>query len=103
VGAGVLIERRRSPRVVALNRCPTPHVRLRTGATLPIVDLSSHGCLAESAGRLLPGRQLEVRVSIDNRSTVVSARVVRAYVHAVTPDGIRYRVALGFDSRVGHS
>lgn len=96
MGAGVLTERRRSPRIVCLDRGVAPQARLRTGATLAVVDLSEHGCLAECTNRLLPGRHLDLRLSVEDRSTIVRARVVRAYVHAVAPDGIRYRVALGF-------
>jgi hypothetical protein len=98
VGTGVLTERRRSPRIVCLDQGVAPQARLRTGATLVVIDLSEHGCLAECTSRLLPGRRLDLRLSVENRSTIVPARVLRAYVHAIASDGIRYRAALGFDT-----
>jgi hypothetical protein len=91
------MERRRTPRRPVAANEPLSNARLRTGGQLRIVDASSWGALAETAERLLPGRQLDVHVMSAQGRTLVRCRVIRAFVARLTPDSVQFRVALGFD------
>ena len=89
-------------------RCPAPdepiaRARLRTGATLLVLDISDGGCLTETTERLLPGRRVDVHLMTTGGRVLVPARVVRAYVYALRRDAVRYRAALAFDRHVDAS
>jgi len=74
------MERRRKPRRPVAANEPLSNARLRTGGQLRIVDASSWGVLAETAERLLPGRQLDIHVMTAQGRTLVRCRVIRAFV-----------------------
>ena len=65
------MERRRKPRRPVAANEPLSNARLRTGGQLRIVDASSWGVLAETAERLLPGRQLDIHVMTAQGRTLV--------------------------------
>jgi hypothetical protein len=94
------LERRRAPRRVPEAGEPLSRARLRTGRELAVVDVSSHGVLAEGSTRLLPGTHVDVHVTGAQGRVLVRARVVRCAVCAVSADAIRYRGALAFDAAV---
>jgi hypothetical protein len=96
-------ERRSVPR-----RRPSPEesmstLRLRTGRELSVVDISDAGALVEGITRLLPGTHVEVHVVTREGRTLVRCRILRASVHILTADTLRYRAALAFDQRVDTS
>jgi hypothetical protein len=91
------MERRRKPRRSVAADEPLSNARLRTGGQLRIVDASSWGALAETAERLLPGRQLDIHVMTTQGRTLVRCRVIRAFVARLTLDSIHFHVALAFD------
>jgi hypothetical protein len=94
------MERRRAERRRVPSGEPVVYIRLRTGAQLLVLDLSSGGCLTETTERLLPGRDLDAHLLRGDARARVRARVVRAHVCAVGCDRIRYRVAFAFDEDV---
>ena len=92
-------------RRAAARRTPDPDeplcwARLRAGRELAVVDISDAGALVESATRLLPGTHVEVHVVTREGRTLVRSRVMRASVHALTAETLRYRAALAFERRV---
>lgn len=94
------MEKRRGIRRTVSQDEPLAHARLRTGGRLRILEASSWGALAQTADRLLPGRQLDVHiVSADGRA-LVRCRVSRAFVVKVEADAMHYHVALSFDRAI---
>jgi hypothetical protein len=64
------------------------------------LNASSHGILAESRDRLLPGRNIDVHIVTTAGRQLVRAKVARAYVQHLTAEAVLYRAALGFDQPV---
>ena len=93
-------ERRRSARRAPHARDPAAQLRLRTGRQLNVVNIGPTGALVESDGRLLPGTHVEVHVMTVDGRQLVRSRVVRAFVSALSADGIVYRGALAFERHV---
>lgn len=71
-------------------------IRLRTGDPLLLVNVAPGGALVDSFRRLLPGTTVALQVTTDGRPLVLSARVVRCWVHALGSDGVLYRSGLAF-------
>jgi hypothetical protein len=94
------MERRRTTRRVPDPEEPIACARLRTGAELAVVNVSSAGVLVEGAARLLPGRHLELRLATRHGGVLVRCRVVRSFVWHLDATAVRYRSALVFDRHV---
>jgi hypothetical protein len=94
------MERRQAERRAIASSEPLSFARLRTGGELRVLDASSHGVLAETRERLLPGRRLDVHVVASSGRALVRARVTRAYVCRLQADAIDYRAALVFEQPI---
>ena len=79
---------------------PLSRVRLRAGRELTVVDVSSGGALVEGPARLLPGTHVDVHIVTADGRTLVRSRVVRAYVHYLDAEIVRYRGAIAFERAV---
>jgi hypothetical protein len=82
---------------------PLSRVRLRAGRELTVVDVSNGGALVEGPARLLPGTRVDVHIVTDDGRTLVRSRVVRAYVHYLDAELIRYRGAIAFERAIDTS
>ena len=91
------MERRKASRRVPAPDEPLCRVRLRAGRELDV------GALVEGTTRLLPGTHVDVHVVTPEGRTLVRSRVVRAFVHRVGADAIRYRGALAFERAIDTS
>jgi hypothetical protein len=94
------IERRRAPRRAPAVDEPLRRVRLRAGRELLVIDVSDAGILTEGVMRLLPGTHVDVHLVTRDGRQLIRSRVVRAFVHYLESDLIRYRGALAFDRRI---
>jgi hypothetical protein len=97
------MERRKASRRVPTSDEPLCRVRLRAGRELDVIDLSDVGILVEGCARLLPGTHVDVHVITSDGRTLVRSRVVRAFVHRLAADAIRYRGALAFERAIDTS
>jgi hypothetical protein len=75
-------------------------VRLRTGRELSVIDISPFGALIEGDTRLLPNTHLDLHVVTQAGRILVRCRVVRAFVHRLDADLVRYRAGLTFERTV---
>jgi len=75
-------------------------MRLRTGSSLAVIDVSDGGALVEGEARVRPGTHVEVHVVTRDGRTLVRGRITRAYVFALTAASVRYRAGLAFDREV---
>jgi hypothetical protein len=87
----------------ATARAPTPRadafVRawLRSGAEIRLLDLSAGGAQIESARRLLPGARIDLQVQTAAGRFVLTGRLIRAEVSALSPNAVHYRAGLAFE------
>jgi hypothetical protein len=89
--------RRASPRLV-LDQLPwLERVQLRDGSAVSLIDLSTHGALFEVDWRLRPGEATPFELIAADERAVVTGRVVRTEVSALSSVGLRYRGACTFD------
>ena len=79
---------------------PLSRVRLRAGRELAVVDVSDGGALVEGSARLLPGTHVDVHLVTSDGRTLVRSRVVRAYVHHLDAQIVRYRGAIAFEHAI---
>jgi len=82
---------------------PLSRVRLRAGRELAVVDVSDGGALLEGPARLLPGTHVDVHIITSDGRTLVRSRVVRAYVHHLDAQLVRYRGAIAFEHAIDTS
>lgn len=71
-------------------------VRLKSAGDVSLVDLSAGGALLDADVPLRPGAVLSLEIVGDSLETVVSLRVLRCHVAALTSDSARYRGACEF-------
>ncbi len=73
--------------------------RVWPGRDVAVLNVSPGGALIEGETRLIPGRRIELHLASPEGRLLVAARVLRAYVSCLAPDGgIRYRGALAFEA-----
>ncbi len=60
------------------------------------IDVSASGVLTETTQRLCPGRTADLFVRFNGIRQVIRARVVRSFVHALSPR-LLFRTALQFE------
>ena len=82
---------------------PLSRMRLRAGRELTVVDVSNDGALIEGSARLLPGTHVDVHLVTSDGRTLVRSRVVRAYVHHLDAQIVRYRGAIAFERPIDTS
>jgi hypothetical protein len=70
---------------------------------LSVIDIANSGTLVEGTVRLLPGTRIDAHVVTRTGRVLARSRVVRAFVAALSVEGIRYRVALSFDPPIDAS
>lgn len=87
-------ERRRSAGGV---RC-RPDAVLRPGQRVVLLNINSRAALVESDGRLRPGAQTELQLTIGAARTSLRVRLERCHVSALEP--LRYRGLLVFEQRL---
>ncbi len=97
------IDRRRVARRIPSADEALSQVRLRTGWTGAVIDLSHFGALIETGARLLPGTHVDVHVVTGDGRVLVRSRVIRACVCHLEADGVRYRGALAFEREIATS
>jgi hypothetical protein len=90
-------ERRLSVRESA-ERWGTRRVRLRTGASADLVNISAGGVMIETQARLLPGSRVELVVAASNERVALAAQVVHCRVSRLEPGKTSYRAGLRFDA-----
>lgn len=72
--------------------------RLRPGKTVRILNWSTRGALIEAGARLVPGTKVALQFQGPGAPLLLTARVLRAYVAAITRrDGVRYQGAIAFE------
>jgi hypothetical protein len=94
-------ERRRAARVVFRDGHLPPAARVRPGAEVIVVDLSSTGALLEGHGRLRPGGRCELTLALASGDVTVRARVARCFVARLERTApVRYRTAVTFETLI---
>ena len=72
--------------------------RLRLGKTVRVLNWSTRGALIEAGSRLVPGAKVALQLQGPGAPLLLTARVLRAYVAAITRrDGVRYHGAIAFE------
>jgi hypothetical protein len=63
-----------------------------------LINWSRRGALIEAGAQLAPGRRVTLHLTGPHDSFIVTGRIQRAYVAAISgPDGVQYRGAVIFD------
>src|SRR5262245_58870149 len=94
-------ERRRATRVVFRDGHLPPAARVRPGAEVIVVDLSSTGALLEGHGRLRPGGRCELTLALASGDVTVRGRVARCFVARLERSApVRYRTAVAFETLI---
>jgi len=96
-------DRRHAARRTPRDREPLERIRLRTGRSVRVLNVSDQGVLAEGTARLLPGTHIDAHLVTPVGRVLVRSRVVRAWISALEQDGPVYRCALAFQQRVDTS
>jgi hypothetical protein len=92
------LERRCEPRIAMRG---STRATVRPGCDVLVIDLSAGGALVEAHRPLRPGARVHVQIVARERSTAVTAHVVRCVVWSLDEaDGIVYRGALQFERRL---
>lgn len=98
---GAVTDRRRAPRLAYADGVLPPGAVVVPGRPVIAVNLSALGMLVEAGWPIRPSRLVEVRLHFPGHVTTVLAEIVRAYVSALdVRQGIRYRAALSFSTRI---
>lgn len=96
-GEGAM-ERRLVPRVTARGGHWLSAARVWPGRDVSVVNVSASGVLIEGDARLIPGMHIELQLAHPGGRLLVSGRVLRCYVSALTPaGGVSYRGAVMFE------
>ena len=74
--------------------------RVRPGHQATVIDVSAGGALVETEHRLLPGGSVELQMETASDRASVRGRVLRCAVSQLRPSSVRYRGAIGFESRL---
>jgi hypothetical protein len=91
-------ERRRSDRVDVGASAGIVRLRLPPGREAVLLNLSRSGACVETSSALIPGRPLDVLVSLPGWNWRGRATVMRCRVSALVIDhGVRYEAAVQFD------
>ena len=96
-------ERRRAARRSPGANDPLSRARLRTGPELVVTEISDVGASVRTSARLLPGTHVDVHMVTTAGRVLRRARIARAAVWIIDAAGVRYQVALAFDSPVDSS
>jgi hypothetical protein len=97
------LDRRAAKRRAPQGDEPLSRVRLRAGRELAVVDVSDGGALVEGPARLLPGTHVDAHLVTSDGRTLVRSRVVRAYVHHLDAQIVRYRGGIAFERPIDTS
>lgn len=90
-------DRRRGARAKPADTPWQAEAVVRPGLVVRVLDISPHGVLVESSGRLRPGRSAELQLSFMEGEGRLLARglVCRCYVAGLAP--LRYQGAIVFE------
>jgi hypothetical protein len=75
-------------------------VRVTAGHPARLVNLSSHGALIETGGRLLPGARIELQLARQGRSIGARGVVMRCNITGLCAGDVTYRGAVRFDDEL---
>jgi len=92
------IDRRAEPRLTRVEDHGVVATRIAPGHDARLVDVSAAGALVETATRLLPGANVEIRLSTRHRRIAIRGQVVRCCVARLEP--VVYRGALRFERSI---
>ncbi len=87
-------ERRKTPQEIE----GFQSVVLSPGGPVDALNLSNSGILVETGARAKPGSAVQVRIFTAGGNHEVEAKVVRSEVMTVSKNGIRYELAIAFDT-----
>ena len=97
------MDRRRSARRVPDLDEPLSRVRVRTGVSLCVLNVSSTGVLVRSNHRLTPGTRIGLHVPTRVGRELVKGQVVRCRVSSLGHDEIGYDSAVALDGAIDAS
>ena len=72
-------------------------VRIRSGHSAVLLNISAGGALLESESRSAPGTAVELIFEERDRQFAIKGRVLRSAVTRVLSDGVSYEIAVAFD------
>jgi hypothetical protein len=90
-------DRRASRRVTTSEEHGIVSARVRAGAEVAVLDLSTDSILVEGRQRFVPNTTLDLQLSTANQQVTIRGRVVRSMVSRLGASAVWYRGAIKFD------